>query len=89
MKAFVPAVVAIGVLTGFATAETLEEREACIGDAFRVCGAAIPDRDRVTACLITNVNQLGAACRAVIEQHYGSSPANGTASQSSISFQRP
>jgi hypothetical protein len=84
MKVLVHIVVALGVLTRFAAAETPEERNACIGDAFRVCGASIPDRDRVTACLITNVNQLGTACRSVIEQHYGSSPTNGTVSRTSI-----
>ena len=30
-----------------ASAETQEEQQACMNDAFNVCGHAIPDRDRV------------------------------------------
>ena len=30
-----------------ASAETQEEQNACMNDAFNVCGHAIPDRDRV------------------------------------------
>jgi hypothetical protein len=89
MKLVVPVVVAIGVLTGFAAAETPDERDACIGDAFRVCGAAIPDRDRVTACMITNMNQLGAVCRAVMKQYSAHDPTKGApVSRSTINFQR-
>jgi hypothetical protein len=38
-------------------------REACMSDAFRLCGYAIPNRDRVKACLIQNRRQLSPACR--------------------------
>lgn len=31
-------------------AETFDEREACIGDAFHFCSSAIPERDRVFSC---------------------------------------
>jgi hypothetical protein len=46
-----------------ALAETPEERQACTDDAFRVCQQAIPDRDRVFACLVQNASQLSALCR--------------------------
>jgi hypothetical protein len=46
-----------------AFAETPEERQACTDDAFRVCQQAIPDRDRVFACLVQNASQVSALCR--------------------------
>ena len=49
-----------------ATAQTQEEQQACMDDAFNVCGAAIPDRDRVAACLARNINTISAGCRAVM-----------------------
>ena len=41
----------LALLPVAATAETQEEQQACMNDAFSVCGDAIPDRDRVAACL--------------------------------------
>jgi len=52
--------------TATASAETLEEKQACIGDAFQFCAGAIPDRDRVFNCLVTNDDLISAACHAVI-----------------------
>jgi hypothetical protein len=49
-----------------ATAETQEEQQACMNDAFNVCGDAIPDRDRVAACLTQNLNRISGACRTVM-----------------------
>jgi hypothetical protein len=49
-----------------ATAETQEEQQACMDDAFNVCGDAIPDRDRVAACLAHNISKISAACRTVM-----------------------
>jgi hypothetical protein len=46
-----------------ALAETPEERQACTDDAFRVCQQAIPDRDRVFACLVQNNTALSPLCR--------------------------
>jgi len=40
-----------------------EEQQACTDDAFRVCGAEIPDVDRVTACMVRNRTQLSPDCR--------------------------
>ena len=44
-------------------AYTQDEQAACTGDAFRICGAEIPDVDRVTACMVRNKAQLSPACR--------------------------
>jgi hypothetical protein len=45
-------------------AYTPEQQQACSGDAFRLCSAAIPDVDRVTVCMIQNQTQLSPGCRA-------------------------
>lgn len=44
-------------------AYTPEQEQACSGDAFRLCGADIPDVDRITACMIRNKSQLTPGCR--------------------------
>ena len=41
---------------------SLEEQQACSGDAFRLCSSDIPDVDRITACMIRNKSQLSPAC---------------------------
>jgi hypothetical protein len=43
-----------------------EKRAACQGDAFRLCSHAIPSRDRVRACLYTNLRQVSPACRSLL-----------------------
>jgi hypothetical protein len=49
-----------------ATAQTQDEQQACMDDAFGVCGAFIPDRDRVAGCLAQNIDRISPACRAVM-----------------------
>ena len=51
------------LLAGAAQAYTPEQQQACSGDAFRLCGDAIPDVDRVTVCMIRNRSQLSPGCR--------------------------
>ena len=48
------------------SAETQDEQMACMNDAFSVCGHAIPDRERVGACLAQNINRISPACRIVM-----------------------
>jgi hypothetical protein len=55
--------VALSVWSAPASAYTPEQQQACIGDAFRLCGPEIPDVDRVTACMIRNKSQLSPGCR--------------------------
>lgn len=62
-----------------AMAETAEEQQACMNDAFSVCGDAIPDRNRVEACLYANKNRISSACRAVLARY--PKPATATASR--------
>ena len=43
---------------------TAEQQQACTGDAMRLCGAFVPDVDRITVCMIENKSQLSPGCRA-------------------------
>jgi len=52
-----------------ASAETQDEQNACMNDAFNICGHAIPDRDRVAACLAQNMNRISVACRTVMQRY--------------------
>jgi hypothetical protein len=51
------------LLSDAAYAYTPEEQQACSPDAFRLCGDAIPDVDRVTACMIRKRHELSPGCR--------------------------
>jgi hypothetical protein len=46
---------------------TPEQQMACTPDVFRLCGAQIPDPDRIVACLRYYMPQLSEPCRAVFE----------------------
>jgi len=41
---------------------TADEQELCSGDAFRLCSYAIPDVDRVTACMEQKQELLSPGC---------------------------
>ncbi|MCC8935022.1 hypothetical protein CI1B_44680 [Bradyrhizobium ivorense] len=43
------------------------QRQACMGDAVRLCGAYIPDRNRIRDCMAAQVDQLSPSCRAVFD----------------------
>lgn len=58
-----------------ASAETQDEQNACMNDAFNVCGDAIPDRDRVAACLAKNIKRISPACRTVMARYSKGAPA--------------
>jgi hypothetical protein len=53
----------LSFLSSAAHAYTPEQQQACTPDAFRLCGDAIPDVDRVTACMIARKAQLSPGCR--------------------------
>ena len=52
-----------------AFAQSNEEQQACMNDAFRVCSATIPDRNRTIACMVQNKAQLSAACQVVMDKY--------------------
>jgi hypothetical protein len=62
--AFAVALLSLAPLT--ASAQSQDEQNACMSDAFSVCGQAIPDRERVGACLAENINRISSACRTVM-----------------------
>jgi hypothetical protein len=41
---------------------TEQQRQACTPDVFRLCGAYIPDSDRITACLRASGPRLSKPC---------------------------
>jgi hypothetical protein len=61
--------IALALLSTAAIAQTAEEQQACMNDAFRVCSATIPDRARTTACMIQKKSQLSSACQAVMAKY--------------------
>ena len=46
---------------------TLEQQMACTPDVLRLCGAQIPDVNRIVACLRQNTPQLSGSCRAIFD----------------------
>ena len=59
-------VMALALLLGAAMPAAAQgtdaQRQACTPDAFRLCGAYIPDADRITACLRASGSQLSRPC---------------------------
>ncbi len=49
----------------------MEQQMACTPDVFRLCGAQIPDVNRIVACLQQNTPQLSGPCRAVFNSSAG------------------
>ncbi|NEW87664.1 hypothetical protein DU475_10370 [Rhodopseudomonas sp. WA056] len=67
---FVAVSLGVSLVATGALAYTAEQQQACTGDAMRLCGAFVPDVDRITVCMIRNKAQLTAGCRA----HFGATP---------------
>ena len=65
-----------------ASAESQDEQNACMNDAFSICGHAIPDRERVGACLAKNINRISSACRVVMLRY---SKPTATATRAKVS----
>jgi hypothetical protein len=71
MKAIVALIAGSAVvgLCASAKAESRDERNACISDAFSVCSSEIPDRHAVYLCLWQNRHRLSQTCRTVMNNH--------------------
>ncbi|MBX9823506.1 MAG: hypothetical protein K2Y27_00785 [Xanthobacteraceae bacterium] len=78
--AFAATLALIALAPAASLAQSQEEQQACMDDAFRLCGHAIPDRDRVAGCLSDNFNRISVACRTVMQRYSSASssrpPAN-------------
>ena len=59
----------LAVISTAAIAQTSEEQQLCMDDAFRVCSATIPDRTRTIACMVANKSQLSAGCQGVMDKY--------------------
>ena len=55
---------AVSTLPAAGQGYSQEQQQACTPDAMRLCGAFIPDVDRITVCMIQNKSQLSPECRA-------------------------
>ena len=44
-----------------------EQKTACMGDAIRLCGSAIPDRQKIIACMAARHAELSAGCVPVFD----------------------
>lgn len=56
-------------------AYTPEQQQACQPDAMRLCGAYVPDVDRITVCMIQNKSQLSPECRKFFRDEPGEAAA--------------
>jgi hypothetical protein len=52
-----------------AFAQSSDEQQACMSDAFRVCSATIPDRNKTIACMVQNKAKLSSACQVVMDKY--------------------
>lgn len=57
---------ALGAGPSVAVADSADEQQACMNDAFQFCGDAIPDRSKVFYCLVNNRHQISAACHSAM-----------------------
>jgi hypothetical protein len=63
------AIVLTALLATAARAQTAEEQQLCMDDAFRVCSTTIPDRTRTIACMVANKSQLSRGCQMVMDKY--------------------
>jgi len=61
--------VALTALSTAAVAQSAEDQQACMNDAFRVCSATIPDRTRTIACMVQHKAELSQACQMVMAKY--------------------
>lgn len=67
---------ALGVWPAAGWAYTADQQQACMGDAFSLCGSEIPDVQRVTACMVRKQAELSPGCRVYFRaEHAAARPA--------------
>ncbi len=69
-----------GLLSTPVFAQSNEEQQLCMNDAFRVCSHTIPDRGRTFACMVQNKSQLSTGCQGVMEKYASAGSSTQTAS---------
>jgi hypothetical protein len=55
--------------TGEDYSQMEKERQACEGDVYALCGDAIPNVDRIIACLRLRWKNVSRECRAIMVSH--------------------
>ena len=68
-----------GMLSTAAIAQSAEEQNLCMNDAFRVCSHTIPDRGRTVACMVENKSKLSSGCQMVMDKYASSTTATAYA----------
>jgi hypothetical protein len=63
------AICAVGV-SGAAAQASDETRQACTGDAMRLCGDFVPDVQKITACMMRKRAQVSAECRLAMAREH-------------------
>jgi hypothetical protein len=66
-----------GMISTAAVAQSSEEQNLCMNDAFRVCSHTIPDRGRTVACMVENKSKLSSPCQMVMDKY--AAPTTATA----------
>ena len=72
--AFVVALTLSSIGVSFAQSQSQQEQEACMDDAFKFCGQAIPDRERVFYCLVQNKAVITPRCHAMLAPYIPQEP---------------
>jgi len=72
--AFVVALTLSSIGVSFAQSQSQQEQEACMDDAFKFCGQAIPDRERVFYCLVQNKAAITPRCHAMLAPYIPQEP---------------
>ena len=72
--AFVVALTLTSIGVSFAQSQSQQEQEACMDDAFKFCGQAIPDRERVFYCLVQNKAAITPRCHAMLAPYIPQEP---------------
>ena len=86
MNRFVAAAALSLLSAGAAIAQSSEDQQACMNDAFRVCSATIPDRNKTIACMVQNKAKLSSACQVVMDKY---APSNTTTAYASATTAAP
>jgi hypothetical protein len=66
----VPAAILVGGINA-ANAQSEEVRQACTPDAMRLCQQFIPDRAKITRCMMSKRSQISAPCLAAMRSQGG------------------
>jgi hypothetical protein len=61
----------MAVISTAAIAQSSEEQQLCMDDAFKVCSNTIPDRSRTIACMVANKSRLSPGCQMVMDKYAG------------------